>query len=152
MSFRIADDPEVDYRAFVRAAYDRCAMDYARQRRTTADTELSLIAEPLSPGSRVLDVGCGAGIPVVKQLANKFEVTGIDISSSMIGMARRNVPSATFIHADVMEIDFSAASLDAIVSYYAIFHIPRQEHRELFRRFARWLRPGGLLLLSLIHI
>ncbi len=148
MSFRIADDPEVDYRAFVRAAYDRCAMDYARQRRTTADTELSLIAEPLSPGSRVLDVGCGAGIPVVKQLANKFEVTGIDISSSMIGMARRNVPSATFIHADVMEIDFSAASLDAIVSYYAIFHIPRQEHRELFRRFARWLRPGGLLLFT----
>ncbi len=148
MSFRIANDPEADYRAFVRAAYDRCAMDYANQRSPAAGAELNLIEERLAPGSRVLDVGCGAGIPVVKQLSNKFEVTGVDISSSMIGMARENVPSATFIRADITETGFLEACFDAIVSYYAIFHIPRQEHRELFRRFARWLRPGGLLLFT----
>ena len=148
MPFKIANDTETDYRAFVRAAYDRCAMNYANQRRPTAGAELNLIAERLGPGSRILDVGCGAGIPVSRQLADKFEVTGVDISSSMIGMARKNVPSATFIHADVLETGFPAASLDAIVSYYAIFHIPRKEHRELFRGFASWLRPGGLLLFT----
>ena len=148
MSFKIANDPETDYRAFVRAAYDRCAMDYANQRSPAAGVELNLIEERLAPGSGVLDVGCGAGIPVSRQLADKFEVTGVDISSSMIGMARKNVPSATFIRADVLETGFPAACFDAIVSYYAIFHIPRQEHRELFRRFARWLRPGGLLLFT----
>lgn len=148
MSFRIANDPETDYRAFVRAAYDRCAMDYANQRSPAAGAELNLIEERLAPGSGVLDVGCGAGIPVSRQLADKFEVTGVDISSSMIGMARKNVPSATFIRADVLETGFPAACFDAIVSYYAIFHIPRQEHRELFRRFARWIRPGGLLLFT----
>ena len=148
MSFKIANDPKADYRALVRSAYDRCATDYARQRRATAEAELSLIAERLAPGSRVLDVGCGAGIPVSRQLADKFEVTGVDISWSMIGMARKNVPSATFIRADVLEAAFPAAGFDAIVSYYAIFHIPRQEHRELIRRFARWLRPGGLLLFT----
>ena len=148
MSFKIANDPETDYRALVRSAYDRCATDYARQRRATAEAELSLIAERLARGSRVLDVGCGAGIPNSRQLANKFEVTGVDISLSMIGMAKKNVPTARFIHADVLETEFPAASLDAIVSYYAIFHIPRQEHRELFRRFARWLRTGGLLLFT----
>ena len=147
MSFRIADDPQVDYRAFVRAAYDRCAKEYARQRRAAA-AELNLISERLEPGSSILDVGCGAGVPISRQLADKFKVTGVDISSSMIGMARKNVPSATFIRADVMETGFPAAGFDAIVSYYAIFHIPRQDHRALFRRFARWIRPGGLLLFT----
>ena len=148
MSFKIADDPEVDYRAFVRAAYDRCAMEYASQRSARAGAELKLVGESLEPGSRILDVGCGSGVPVVKELADNFSVTGIDISSSMIAMARKNIPSARFIHADVMETEFPAGSFDAIVSYYSVFHIPRQEHRELFQRFARWLRPGGLLLFT----
>ena len=148
MSFRIANDPDADYRALVRAAYDRCAMDYASQRRATAEVELNLITERLKSGSRILDVGCGAGIPVARHLEESFDVTGIDVSSSMIALARQNVPSARFIHADVMEMEFPAASFDAIVSYYSVFHIPRQEHRELFRRFARWLRPDGLLLFT----
>ena len=148
MSFRIADDPDVDYRVLVMAAYNRCAMDYASQRRATAGPELNLITERLKPGSSVLDVGCGAGIPVARHLAETFDVTGIDISSSMIALARKNVPSARFVHADVVETEFPEGSFDAIVSYYSIFHIPRQEHRELLRRFARWLRPGGLLLFT----
>ncbi len=148
MSFRIADDPDADYRALVRAAYDRCAKDYARQRRATAEAELNLIAERLKSGSRILDVGCGAGIPVARHLAESFDVTGIDVSSSMIALARKNVPSARFVHADVVETEFPEGSFDAIVSYYSIFHIPRQEHSDLFRRFAQWIRPGGLVLIT----
>ena len=148
MPFKIADDPDTDYRALVRSAYDRCANDYAEQRCATADVELSLITERLTPGSSTLDVGCGAGVPVARHLAKTFSVTGIDVSSSMIALARENVPAAQFIHADVVETDFPAGSFDAIVSFYAIFHIPRQEHLNLFRRFVQWLRPGGLLLFT----
>jgi SAM-dependent methyltransferase len=43
---------------------------------------------------------------------------------------------------------FAPASFDAVVSFYAIFHIPRVEHGALFRRIASWLRPGGYLLAS----
>ncbi len=148
MPFKIADDPDVDYRELVRAAYDRCANDYAEQRRTTAEAELNLISERLKPGSRILDVGCGAGVPVARHLATRFDVTGIDVSSSMIALAGKSVPSGRFLTADVMEAEFPAAGFDAIVSFYAIFHIPRQEHFDLFRRFTRWLRPGGLLLIT----
>lgn len=148
MPFKIADDPDVDYRELVRAAYDRCANDYAEQRRTTAEAELNLISERLKPGSRILDVGCGAGVPIARHLAKRFDVTGIDASASMIALAVKNVTSARFVTGDVMEADFPAAGFDAIVSFYAIFHIPRQEHFDLFRRFFRWLRPGGLLLVT----
>ncbi|MFI5315906.1 MAG: methyltransferase domain-containing protein, partial [Myxococcota bacterium] len=57
-----------------------------------------------------------------------------------------NVPSARFVESDLMGVDFAPASFDAIVSFYAIFHLPREEHEELFRRIARWLAPGGYLL------
>ena len=148
MPFKIADDPQIDYRELVRTAYNRCAMDYARQKRTTPGAELNLITERLTPSSKVLDVGCGAGIPVARHLTGTFSLTGIDISSNMIALAKKNVPTASFIIADVMETEFPAGSFDAIVSFYAIFHIPRQEHLNLFRRFAQWLRPGGLLLFT----
>ena len=148
MPFEIANDREIDYRELVRTAYNRCAMDYARQRRTTAEAELYLVTERLAPNSKILDVGCGAGIPVARHLARMFSLTGIDISSNMIALAKENVPTAKFAIADAMETEFPACSFDAIVSFYAIFHIPRQEHLNLFRRFAHWLRPGGLLLFT----
>ena len=128
MPFKIADDPEADYRELVRTAYNRCAMDYAGQKRTTPGAELNLITERLAPSSKVLDVGCGAGIPVAQHLAGAFSFTGIDISSNMIALAKKNVPTAKFVIADVMETEFPACSFDAIISFYAIFHIPRQEH------------------------
>jgi 2-polyprenyl-3-methyl-5-hydroxy-6-metoxy-1,4-benzoquinol methylase len=45
----------------------------------------------------VLDVGCGAGVPVARALTRRFSVTGIDISGRMVDRARMNVPEGTFI-------------------------------------------------------
>ncbi len=56
MPFKIADDPDADYRELVRTAYNRCAMDYSGQKRTTPGAELNLITERLAPSSKVLDV------------------------------------------------------------------------------------------------
>jgi len=148
MPFKIADDPQTDYRELVRTAYNRCAMDYAGQRRTTPGVELNLITERLAPASKILDVGCGAGIPVARHLAKMFILTRLDMSTNMLALAKINVPTAKYVIAKPMEIDFPTGRFDAIVSFYAIFHIPRQEHLNLFRRFAQWLRPGGLLLFT----
>jgi len=40
------------------------------------------------------------------------------------------------------------ASVDAVVSFYALGHVPAERHAPLFEAIARWLRPGGLLLTS----
>jgi 2-polyprenyl-3-methyl-5-hydroxy-6-metoxy-1,4-benzoquinol methylase len=49
----------------------------------------------------VLDLGCGAGVPVAREMiARGFKVTGVDISAQQIEQARRNVPEAQFIEGD----------------------------------------------------
>ena len=60
----------------------------------------------------VLDIGCGAGVPVTRHLDRFYDVTGIDISSSMIAFTRRNVPDGNFFEADVASIEFDEESFD----------------------------------------
>jgi SAM-dependent methyltransferase len=141
-----ADDPTVDYKALVQRGYDRCAEAYDEVRQQEAEPALAMLMSRLDDGATVLDVGCGAGVPVARHLAQRFVVTGVDISGTMIDRARQNVPRGTFIHGDVMAVDFPPSHFDAVVAFYSVFHLPRQEHVELFRRIHRWLKPGGYLM------
>ncbi len=120
------------------------AYDAARQRE--ANPELAWLSSRLPDGAHVLDIGCGAGVPIAQTLAQCFQVTGVDISSEQVRLARQHVPTGTFIHADIMAVDFPEATFDGVVSFYTIFHVPREEHATLFRRIRRWLKTGGYLL------
>ena len=141
-----ADNPDINYKAVVQKGYDSCAKDYDQARRTEANLELDLIIRRLEQGARVLDIGCGAGVPITKTLAERSSVTGVDISSEMIRRARINVPEASFIHGDIMTMKFPPEEFNAVCSFYAVFHLPREEHPELFKRIHEWLKPGGYLL------
>jgi SAM-dependent methyltransferase len=104
----------------------------------------------LPKGARVLDLGCGAGIPVARELAIRgFQVIGVDSSARQIELARGNVPAAEFIHADMTNIDFASASFDAVVAFYSVTHVPREAHAILLRQIATWLMPNGIFLASL---
>jgi ubiquinone/menaquinone biosynthesis C-methylase UbiE len=137
----------------VAAGYDRIAERYlrwvARIEGDPRDRMLVEFAERLTGGARVLDLGCGPGVPSTKALAQRFDVVGVDISEAQLGSARENVPEATFIHGDLAEIELPEASFDGVTALYSISHIPREEHARLFARIARWLVPGGLFLATL---
>jgi len=141
----------VDPKEIVASGYDAVAERYtawsAGDRAQERYTDLVLDALP--DGARVLDLGCGAGVPTAKRLAARFEVTGVDVSRRQIELARRNVPGATFIHADMAALRFPPGSFDAIVAFYSIIHLPREEHAGLLGRLADWLRPGGLFVASM---
>lgn len=138
-----------DQKSLVRQGYDRCAAAYDATRQRDDVPQLALLTSRLPDGAHILDIGCGAGVPIARLLSEHFNVSGVDISEVMIELARQHVPQANFIQSDIMALDFPAACMDAIVSFYTIFHIPREEHAELFRRIYRWLKPGGYLLVSL---
>jgi ubiquinone/menaquinone biosynthesis C-methylase UbiE len=102
----------------------------------------------LPPGSEVLDLGCGCGVPDARLLSERFRVTGVDLSDVQIGRAKRLVPGARFIRADMTEVRFRPATFGGIVCLYALIHVPLDEQRPLLSRMYRWLRPGGIVLLT----
>jgi len=107
---------------------------------------VDLLSSLLPTGATVVDLGCGCGLPSTKLLTRHFDVTGVDFSPVQIERAQRLVPQARFICDDMSEVVFEDESLDAVISFYAIIHVPIDEHPALFQRIARWLKPGGYLL------
>ena len=103
----------------------------------------------IPPGTDVLDLGCGAGVPMTRALADGRRVTGVDLSGRQIAMARRNVPGATFIQADMTTLDLPAESLDAVTAFYSLTHLPGDELPGMLASIHRWLRPGGVFIGSL---
>ncbi|MBE9523481.1 MAG: class I SAM-dependent methyltransferase [Chloroflexi bacterium] len=142
----MVDNSIADHKALVEHGYDRCAGAYAEMRQSKTHESTVTLKDHLDDGAAVLDVGCGAGVPVARDLARSFYVTGVDISGVMIDRARINVPQGIFMHADIMSAEFPPSHFDAVVAYYSIVHLPREEHQALFHRIHQWLKPGGYLM------
>ena len=140
-----------NYKETVKAGYNIIADRYLAAR--TRDSEdvrlLDELITRLPAGAKVLDAGCGAGLPISQMLSEKFEVTGVDFSEAQIELAKKNVPNANFICQDITQLNFPENTFDGICSYYAIIHIPREEQQPLFGNFDRMLKPDGLALLCL---
>jgi ubiquinone/menaquinone biosynthesis C-methylase UbiE len=103
----------------------------------------------LAPGD-ALDLGCGTGRHATAYLASMgFRVTGLDVSARSIAVARQEVPAGRFLVGDMAAIAFPAESFDLVTAFYSVIHLPREEHGRLLRRAARWLRPGGALIVNL---
>jgi ubiquinone/menaquinone biosynthesis C-methylase UbiE len=109
------------------------------------------LADRLPAGARVLDLGSGNG-DKTSRLANRFDVTGVDISERQVSLARAAVPGASFVQADFASLEAPAGAFDAVTAFYSIVHVPRDEQPGLLGRIRRWLKPGGLFLASMSHV
>lgn len=134
----------------VKEGYTRIAEKYAKQRHIYPNNALlAKFAKYVPKKSRVLDLGCGAGIPIAKTLvARGYDVTGIDFADGMLKLARKNVRKAKFLKMDMTRMVFPSNHFDAAVSFYAIIHIPRENHSKIYRKLHRILRPNGIMLLN----
>jgi SAM-dependent methyltransferase len=135
----------------VARGYDAIADRFADwQGRIKGDPRAEWTAElmqMLPERARIVDLGCGAGLPSTKLFADAgYEVKGVDISAEQIRRARRNVPSADFLHGDITGLALESASVDAVTAYYSLNHVPREILGSFLARISGWLAPGGLLL------
>jgi len=133
----------------VRRAWDDVAETYATRRDpdgSDADLIDDLLAElPDSP--TVLDVGCGDG---ARTLANlPAGAVGLDFSRRGLELAAETVTDARLVQGDMTALPVAADSVEGITAYHAVFHVPRERHPEVYREFARVLRPGGVVLMTL---
>jgi SAM-dependent methyltransferase len=141
-----------DPKEIVARGYDAIALHYAEWAGRIESPLLEWVRDfdaRLPDRSNVLELGCGRGVPVARQLARRHQLTGADISAVQIELARHHVPEASFVHVDAMELDVAAASVDGVLALHVLGHIPMHEQPGLIERIGTWLRPGGFLLATL---
>jgi cyclopropane fatty-acyl-phospholipid synthase-like methyltransferase len=133
----------------VQTPYDAIADEWhAAPREFRARKYVEMILDGLAPGARVLDLGCGTGEPVARFVAARgFRVVCVDESERMLEIARRVVPGAEFVRADMCEVSLEGG-FAAAVAWDSVFHVGRARHREIFAKLFGLLEPGGRLLLS----
>ncbi|RLM87868.1 class I SAM-dependent methyltransferase [Halobellus sp. Atlit-38R] len=133
----------------IRRAWEDISETYA-ERRDPSGSDADLLGrlrDELGPDPTVLDVGCGDG---ARTLANLPPGSiGLDISRRGLELARENVPESHLLQAEMRDFPVRDDSVDAITAYHAVFHVPRAAHPDVYREFARVLRPGGRLLMTL---
>jgi cyclopropane fatty-acyl-phospholipid synthase-like methyltransferase len=144
-------------RDLVRRGYDAISLAYRSdhgQPASSSSEHVNLyagwveeLARLLPEMAVVVDLGCGAGLPATRELAARdLRVIGVDFSAVQLGRARRLVPAARLVRADMTQLRLRPASVDAVVSFYALIHVPLDDQRALFPRIRSWIRPGGYLL------
>jgi SAM-dependent methyltransferase len=136
----------------VRDAYDAIAdryLQWSSESRVRARYLAKFLSLLPARSAQILELGCGGRLPVTKAPAERATVVAVDISLAQVALATRNAPTAKIVGADMMALDFPDVSFDAVCAFSAITHLPRDEHGELFRRVAHWLKPDGYFLASL---
>lgn len=149
----------------VRTGYDALSYLY-RQDDDTSICHIrwaSLLVEILRPTkvARVLDLGCGCGIPVARTLVQAgHHVVGVDISAVQVKRAEELVVGGQFFRADITELVIgivegevqnviqSNVPFDAVVAFYVLIHMPVDEQVALIRHLGNWVKAGGYCMMT----
>lgn len=131
--------------------YDEFAATYEQNRGLFDMTEVfdEFFQRLPAQGGSLLDLGCGAGEPFATAfLRRDWSVTGVDFSNRMLELARQFAPGMQTRLGDMRQMTFDAESFDAVISIYALFHLPSEDHADMLARIHRWLKPAGHALLT----
>ncbi|MFF7752818.1 class I SAM-dependent methyltransferase [Streptomyces sp. NPDC007971] len=144
-----------DFLAATRGFYDAVAEDYAERFRGETATRtpleralLGAFAELVGPGGTVADLGCGPGWVTAHLASLGLDVFGLDLSESMLAIARREHPELRFEQGSMLGLDLADGELAGVVSWYSSIHTPVDRLPALLAEFRRVLAPGGHLLLA----
>ncbi|MEV6120840.1 methyltransferase domain-containing protein [Streptomyces sp. NPDC052077] len=146
--------PEDGSTAATRAFYDAVAEEYADRFRAALDESpldralLGAFAELVGPAGQVADLGCGPGRVTAHLASLGLRIFGLDLSESMLAVARREHPELRFDRGSMLELNLPDGSLAGAVSWYSSVHTPWERLPDLFGEVRRVLAPGGHLLLA----
>ena len=101
----------------------------------------------------VVDLGAGTGFLTFPIAELGAEVTAVDVSPKMLAelaqsTAQRPTLNISSVTADLATFDLPPASVDVVVSCYALHHLTDRDKIRLLNRARVWLRPGGRLVIA----
>ncbi len=149
-----------DFVTATRVFYDAIAEDYSAHFRSVGaggPLERAVMAayaefvrgrDSGGGSGQVADLGCGPGRVTAYLNSLGLSVFGLDLSESMLAVARRENPGLRFEQGSMLELDLADGTLAGVVSWYSTIHTPADRLPALFAEFRRVLAPGGLLLLG----
>ena len=148
------DSPSSAFLTATRTFYDAVAEDYYERFRDeygVKPLELALLtafAELVGRGGSAADLGCGPGWVTGYLDSLGLSVYGLDLSASMLAIARREHPDLRFEQGSMLQLAEPDGSLAGVVSWYSSIHTPQDRLPALFAEFHRVLAPGGHLMLA----
>jgi len=130
--------------------YDLIADWYPSDRgRTVGVAEALSVAATLPAHSRILDIGCGNGVPITEALVNAgYRVVGLDSSAGMLALFRINLTGTPVVRGDARSCPFANGSFDAAISWGMMFHLPPENQAAVFASVSRLLKPGAPFLFT----
>lgn len=127
--------------------YNKIAEDYAATYDVIDSPEDMIFPDEflkhLSNGSHIIDLGCGTGFSAGYFQKHGMNVEGVDLSSSMIAIAKRNYPDIQFSINDMRTFE-PKVQVDAVWAGYCLFHLSQQDFEATINKIRRYLKPDGI--------
>ena len=102
-------------------------------------------------GAAVLDIGCGSGVPMAREMARRgFAVTGVDGSATMLALFRHNLPGNEAHLTDMRELALERR-FAGLLAWDSFFHLSPDDQRPMFGRFRAHAAPGAALMFTSGH-
>jgi SAM-dependent methyltransferase len=142
----VATEPNVPAFDLIGKRYDESFVE-----RDVQLAEGAWLIQQLPPDARVLDLGCGSGLPTAKQLLDAgVEVVGIDESQVMLDLANRQAPGGRYLLRDLRDFG-DLGEFDAVAAFFAFLMLPRDDIPAVLAALRGQLRGPKLLLVSMVH-
>ena len=137
----------MDYVKKVSEYYDTNVEAYVKKRNKGQTPDFLRLrkkfAEEIGSG-KVLDAGCGHGIHSKYFCDKGVEIVGVDVSESLLRIARENAPKAEFHKMDIRELSFDDNSFDGVWACACLLHLKKSDCKKALREFRRVLKADGL--------
>ena len=140
------------WQAFFKGSWESIQLEGYPEARTRTEVDFVLAALQVSPGSKILDVPCGAGRHSIELARRGFLPNGVDFNAAAIAVAAKQATNegllCEFLAKDMREIDF-AEQFDAAICFFGSFgYFDDDDNLKYALRVARALRPGAKFLIE----
>ncbi len=130
--------------------YDKISdwFDASRDKTLLEKKYLDRVIADAPAGGKVLDLGCGTGEPIARYFIERgFDLTGVDLSEKMIGLATQRFPGTVWFVEDMRTFS-SRDTFDIIVAWDSFFHLDHDAQRKMFPLFKKHAAENAMLLFN----
>lgn len=133
--------------------YENIALEFIKVRGNSGNTigvsTVRIWARSLPKSAKILDIGCGSGIPISKTLIEQdFTVYGIDASATLAAQFKENFPNHEIRCESVEDSSFYGLAFDGIIAWGLVFLLSPEKQIILIEKIGKHLKSGGRLLFT----